>query len=383
MLSFLATPMSAVLAVVSFLVVLSIVVFVHEFGHFIVARWCGVAVRTFSIGFGREIWGFTDRKGTRWRVAWIPLGGYVKFVDDENAASQPSQDSLERMTPEERRGAFQTKAVWQRAAVVFAGPAANFLLAILIYAAVNFTVGVHTIAPRIGEVKAGMPAAAAGFQPGDVITSIDGDPIVGFEDVQRIISGNGDRKLSFGIDRGGQKLMLEVTPKVQEQSDNFGGTFRRGLIGITPSAKPEAIETKKVGFVEAVGLGVRETYMDIAQTLQGIGDILTRRQAADQMGGPILMAQVTAKVAGLGVEPMLRWIAFISANIGFLNLLPIPILDGGHLLFYAIEAVRRRPLSRRMQEIGFQIGIALVLMLMVYVNMNDILRVWRQWTNAG
>jgi regulator of sigma E protease len=383
MLSILAAPMSAVLAVVSFLVVLSVVVFVHEFGHFIVARWCGVAVRTFSIGFGREIWGFTDRKGTRWRVAWIPLGGYVKFVDDENAASQPSQDTLERMTPEERRGAFQTKAVWQRAAVVFAGPAANFLLAILIYAAVNFTVGVHTIAPRIGEVKAGMPAAAAGFQPGDVIVSIDGDAIAGFEDVQRIIAGNGDRKLSFGIDRGGQKLTLEVTPKVQEQSDNFGGTFRRGLIGITPSVKPEAIETKMVGFVEAVGLGVRETYLDIAQTLQGIGDILMRRQAADQMGGPILMAQVTAKVAGLGVEPMLRWIAFISANIGFLNLLPIPILDGGHLLFYAIEAVRRRPLSRRMQEIGFQIGIALVLMLMVYVNMNDILRVWRQWTNAG
>lgn len=307
----------------------------------------------------------------------------MKFVDDENAASQPSQDTLERMTPEERRGAFQTKAVWQRAAVVFAGPAANFLLAIVIYAAVNFTVGVHTIAPRIGEVKAGMPAAAAGFQPGDVIVSIDGDAIAGFEDVQRIIAGNGDRKLSFGIDRGGQKLTLEVTPRVQEQSDNFGGTFRRGLIGITPSVKPEAIETKKVGFVEAVGLGVRETYMDIAQTLQGIGDILTRRQAADQMGGPILMAQVTAKVAGLGVEPMLRWIAFISANIGFLNLLPIPILDGGHLLFYAIEAVRRRPLSWRMQEIGFQIGIALVLMLMVYVNMNDILRVWRQWTNAG
>jgi regulator of sigma E protease len=383
MLSILATPMSAVLAVVSFLVVLSIVVFVHEFGHFIVARWCGVAVRTFSIGFGREIWGFTDRKGTRWRVAWIPLGGYVKFVDDENAASQPSEESLARMTPEERRGAFQTKAIWQRAAVVFAGPAANFLLAIVIYTAVNFWVGVHTIAPRIGEVKPDMPAAAAGFKPGDVITSIDGDPIEGFEDVQRIIAVNGDRKLHFGIDRNGQKLVLEVTPMVKDQSDNFGGTFRRGLIGITPSASPETVETKKVGAIEAVWLGVRETYQDIAQTLKGIGDILTRRQAADQMGGPILMAQVTAKVAGLGVEPMLRWIAFISANIGFLNLLPIPILDGGHLLFYAIEAVRKRPLSRRMQEIGFQIGIALVLMLMVYVNMNDILRVWRQWTGAG
>jgi len=383
MLSILVAPMSAVLAVVSFLVVLSIVVFVHEFGHFLVARWCGVSVRTFSIGFGKEICGFTDRKGTRWRIAWIPLGGYVKFVDDENAASQPSAETLARLTPEERRGAFQAKPIWQRAAVVFAGPAANFLLALVIYTAVNFTVGIHTIAPRIGEVKPGMPAAAAGFQPGDLITSIDGEAIEGFEDVQRIIAGNGNRKLHFGIDRSGEKLTLEVTPQVLEQSDTFGGTFRRGLIGITPSTKPESVDTKQVGLIEALRLGVRETYMDIAQTLQGIGDILTRRQAADQMGGPILMAQVTAKVAGLGAEPMLRWIAFISANIGFLNLLPVPVLDGGHLLFYAIEAVRRRPLSRRMQEIGFQIGIALVLMLMVYVNMNDILRVWRQWTGAG
>lgn len=383
MLSILITATSVALAVVSILVVLSIVVFVHEFGHFLVARWCGVAVRTFSIGFGKEICGFTDRKGTRWRIAWIPLGGYVKFVDDENAASQPSEETLARMTPEERRGAFQMKPIWQRAAVVFAGPAANFLLAIVIYTAVNFWVGVHTIAPRIGEVKPGMPAAAAGFQPGDVIVSIDGEAIEGFEDVQRIIAGNGDRKLQFGLDRNGERVTLDVTPQVQELNDSFGGTFRRGLIGITPSAKPEAVDTRQVGPIEAFRLGVHETYMDIAQTLQGIGDILTRRQAADQMGGPILMAQVTAKVASLGAEPMLRWIAFISANIGFLNLLPIPILDGGHLLFQAIEAVRRRPLSRRMQEIGFQIGIALVLMLMVYVNMNDILRVWRQWTSAG
>jgi regulator of sigma E protease len=383
MVSILGTPSSALLAIVSFLVVLSIVVFVHEFGHFIVARWCGVAVRTFSIGFGKEIFGFTDRKGTRWRVAWIPLGGYVKFVDDENAASAPSEDALTRMTPDERRGAFQTKPIWQRAAVVFAGPAANFLLAILIYTAVNFWVGVHTIAPRIGEVKAEMPAAAAGFKAGDVILSIDGASIGGFEDVQRIIAGNGDRKLHFAIERGGEKLFIDVTPKVQTINDTFGGSFRRGLIGITPSGSPEAIETRKVGAIEAFRLGVRETYVDIAQTLQGIGDILSQRQAADQLGGPILMAQVTAKVAGLGVEPMLRWIAFISANIGFLNLLPVPVLDGGHLLYYAIEAVRRRPLSRRMQDIGFQIGIALVLMLMVYVNMNDILRVWRLWTGTG
>ena len=175
----------------------------------------------------------------------------------------------------------------------------------------------------------------------------------------------------------------QVTPLVREQKDTFGGTFRRGLIGITPSRAPEAMEVKQVGPIEALRLGVRETYTNIAQTLQGIGDIIMRRQTADQMGGPILMAEVTAKVAELGIEPMLLWIAFISANIGFLNLLPIPVLDGGHLLFYAIEAVRRRPLSQRMQEIGFQIGIALVLMLMVYVNLNDLLRVWRRLTGAG
>jgi regulator of sigma E protease len=383
-LSTLATSTSGFFsAAIAFIFVLSIVVFVHEFGHFIVARWCGVKVRTFSIGFGREIWGFNDSKGTRWRLAWIPLGGYVKFLDDENAASQPSPEALARMTPEERTGAFQTKPIWQRAAVVSAGPIANFILAIAIYSGVNMAVGVRTISPKVGEVMAGMPAAAAGFKAGDTITSVDGWAIEGFEDVQRIVSINGERKLRFGVDRNGEKLVLEVTPQVKEQKDAFGGVFRRGLIGITPSRAPEAMEVKRVGPVEALRLGVRETYTNVTQTLQGIGDIIMRRQTADQMGGPILMAEVSAKVAELGIEPMLLWIAFISANIGFLNLLPVPVLDGGHLLFYAIEAVRRRPLSHRIQEIGFQIGIALVLMLMVYVNLNDLLRVWRRLTGAG
>jgi regulator of sigma E protease len=383
-LSNLATSTSGVvLSIVAFLFVLSVVVFVHEFGHFIVARWCGVTVRTFSIGFGKEIFGFTDKKGTRWRFAWIPLGGYVKFLDDENAASQPSPEALAHMSAEERKGAFQTKPLWQRAAVVAAGPMANFLLAIAIYTAINFFVGVRTITPRVGEVMADMPAAAAGIKPGDVITSIDGWTIEGFEDIQRIVSVNGHRSLKFGINRDGNHLTVDVTPLIKEQKDSFGGTFRRGLVGITPSHMPDAVEAKKVGAFEALRLGVRETYTNIAQTLQGIGDIIMRRQNADQMGGPILMAEVTAKVAELGIEPMLLWIAFISANIGFLNLLPIPVLDGGHLLFYAIEAVRRKPLSQRMQEIGFQIGIALVLMLMVYVNLNDLLRVWRRLTGAG
>jgi len=365
-------------AVAAFLLVLSIVVFIHEFGHFLVARWCGVMVKTFSIGFGKEIFGFTDSMGTRWRFAWIPLGGYVKFLDDANAASQPSAESLANMTPTERAGAFQTKPLWQRAAVVAAGPMANFILAIAIYTGINATIGVRTISPRIAEVIADMPAAAAGFEPGDVIKSIDGWKIEGFEDVQRIVSVNGDRKLVFGVDRDGKKLDIEVIPKVEEQEDTFGGTFRRGLIGVKPSMALSSIETKKVGPIEALRLGVRQTYTNIAQTVQGIADMITRRQSADQMGGPILIAEVTARVTELGIVALLSWIAFISANIGFLNLLPIPVLDGGHLLFYAIEAVRRRPLSQRIQEIGFQIGIALVLMLMIYVSMNDLLRVWRR-----
>ena len=378
-----ASTWDTLVVVAWFLLVLSIVVFIHELGHFLVARWCGVTVKTFSIGFGKEIFGFTDSKGTRWRFAWIPLGGYVKFLDDANAASQPSTESLAEMTPAERAGAFQTKPLWRRAAIVAAGPIANFLLAVVIYTALNATIGIRTITPSIGEVIADMPAAAAGVQPGDVIKSIDGWTIEGFEDVQRIVSVNGDRKLMFGIDRDGKMLQIEITPQVQNENDTFGGTFRRGLIGVKPSMAPNAIETKRVGLLEALRLGARQTYTNISQTGQGIGDMITGRQSPDQMGGPILIAQVTGRVAELGAVAMLSWIAFVSANIGFLNLLPIPVLDGGHLLFYAIEAVRRRPLSQRMQEIGFQIGIALVLMLMVYVSFNDILRHLRQWMGEG
>jgi regulator of sigma E protease len=378
-----ASTWDTLVVVAWFLLVLSIVVFIHELGHFLVARWCGVTVKTFSIGFGKEIFGFTDSKGTRWRFAWIPLGGYVKFLDDANAASQPSTESLAEMTPAERAGAFQTKPLWRRAAIVAAGPIANFLLAVAIYTGLNATIGIRTITPSIGEVIADMPAAAAGVQTGDVIKSIDGWTIEGFEDVQRIVSVNGDRKLMFGIDRDGKMLQIEITPQVQDENDTFGGTFRRGLIGVKHSMAPNAIETKRVGLLEALRLGARQTYTNISQTVQGIGDMITGRQSPDQMGGPILIAQVTGRVAELGAVAMLSWIAFVSANIGFLNLLPIPVLDGGHLLFYAIEAVRRRPLSQRMQEIGFQIGIALVLMLMVYVSFNDILRHLRQWMGEG
>ncbi|MBS0233998.1 MAG: RIP metalloprotease RseP [Proteobacteria bacterium] len=363
---------------IMFLLVLTVVVFIHELGHFLVARWCGVTVKAFSIGFGPEIFGFYDKHGTRWRVAWIPLGGYVKFIDDENASSFGGNKRLS-----EREGAFQSKSVAARAAVVGAGPIANFILAAVLYSALNVTVGLHILPPLVDAVVPNSPAAKGGFKPGDMIVAINGNKIDRFEDLQRIVGSSAGEELAFTVDRNGQDIVLKATPSVDEQKDAMGRTFRRGLIGIQRAIAPDKVRTVRVGLPEAIMLGIGETYGNITQTLSGIGDIVTRRQSAEQMGGPIMMAEVTAKVAELGWEPMLRWIAFISANIGFLNLLPIPVLDGGHLMFYAFEAIRRKPASERMQQMGFQVGLALLMMLMIFVNFNDIMNVWRRLTGSG
>lgn len=366
-----------------FLGVLTLVVFIHELGHFLVARWCGVYVKVFSIGFGPEIFHFYDRHGTRWRFAWLPLGGYVKFLDDDNAASKPSPEALRNMTEEDKKNSFHTKPVAQRAAVVAAGPIANFLLAIALYAGINYAVGIKTMPAFVDAVVADSAAAKAGFLPGDKIIEIDGAAISSFEDLQTIVAPNAGREFTFRVDRKGEILNLKATPAVEESRDLLGRTFRRGLIGIKRSVSADQIQTLNVGPVEAVVRGVKETYLNVTQSLSGIGDILSRRQSTEQMGGPLMMAEVTARVAELGMEPLLRWIAFISANVGFLNLLPIPVLDGGHLLFYSIEAVRRKPLGERFQQIGFQIGLAMILMLMIFVNFNDLLSIWRRFTGAG
>ena len=368
---------------IMFLLVLTLVVFIHELGHFLVARWCGVAVKAFSIGFGPEIYGFYDRHGTRWRFAWIPLGGYVKFIDDDNPTSQRASRGEKPLTADERAGAFQSKSVGVRAAVVVAGPVANFLLAIVLYAGLNAVVGVRILPAYVDAVVANSPAARAGFMPGDKIVAIGNNKIEKFDDLQRIVGSNAGQELTFTVERAGQTLALKATPNVDEQKDALGRTFRRGLIGIQRSISPDKVSTKVVSIPEAIVLGVTETYGNITQALSGIGDIITRKQSADQMGGPIMMAEVTAKVAELGIDPMLRWIAFISANIGFLNLLPIPILDGGHLMFYAYEAVRGKPAGERLQQMGFQVGLALLMMLMVFVNFNDIMNVWRRLTGTG
>ena len=367
----------------SFLFVLTVVVFVHELGHFLVARWCGVKVSAFSIGFGREIFGFFDRHGTRWRFAWIPLGGYVKFMDDENAASVGSAEKLRDMSAEERAGAFHAKPLWQRAAVVAAGPIANFLLAIVIFALMFSLIGVRSTAPRVDEVVPNSPAAAAGFMPGDVILEVAGTPVDSFTEVLRTVSASPGRELAIKVDRRGEVLTLNVTPERQEVQDSLGGTIVRGIIGIRRVTTPETLEQRRAGPIEAVALGVRETKFIITSTLSYIGDVIIGRQSADQLGGPIRIAEVSGQVAKIGPEALLNLIAVISVSIGLINLFPVPLLDGGHLLFYAIEGLRRKPLSEKTQEIGFRIGLALVLMLMVFATWNDRLIVWRWLTGNG
>jgi regulator of sigma E protease len=371
-----------ILKPLAFLFVLTVVIFVHELGHFLVARWCGVRVKTFSIGFGKEIFGFNDRYNTRWRLAWIPLGGYVKFLDDENGASVPSREALQRMSAAEREGAFQTKPLASRAAIVAAGPIANFLLAILVFALTFTFVGVNVTAPRVDELVADGAAARAGFKAGDVIVSIDGQKIEAFSDMQRVVSASADNELTFGVDRSGTLLTLKATPERREISDRFGNKLKVGVIGIKRNATQQEWQFKQYGPVEAVGLAVKESYYIVSRTLGYLYDVVTRRESGDQLGGPLRIADISGQVASLGFLALINLTAVLSVSIGLINLFPIPLLDGGHLMFYAIEAIRGRPLSERAQEVGFRIGLAIVLLLLVYTTYQDRLIPLR-WMGIG
>lgn len=359
--------------IVPFLFVLTIVVFFHELGHFLVARWCGVTVKAFSIGFGKEIFGFNDKKGTRWKFCWIPLGGYVKFLGDENAASVPDQESLTQMSEEEKAGAFQNKPLLSRAAVVAAGPIANFILAIVIFAFMFTFVGQRITTAKVDVVVEDSVAAKAGFLPGDIVRAINDQKIESFSDMQRIVSVSADIELTFQVDRAGQNVILKATPKRHEMKDPFGNKVRVGLLGVRRQAgKPQDWVYKTYDPLSAVHKGVSETYFVISHTLKYIGGIFTGRESADQLGGPIRIAQVSGEVAKSGILALINLAAILSISIGLLNLFPVPMLDGGHLLFYAVEAVRGRPLSDKAQEIGFRIGLAMVLMLMVFATWNDV-----------
>jgi regulator of sigma E protease len=449
--------------------VLFVVVFIHELGHFLVARWCGVDVSAFSIGFGREIAGFTDKHGTRWKLGWIPLGGYVKFMDDENGASVPSRDKVQNMSEAQRKGAFQLKPLWARVAVVSAGPMANFLSAIIMFAAVAYTVGTIVV-PALIKVKPLNPAIVGGMKSGDQIAKVDGQPvadfkavlaeiekapgreialdivrngapitvkvtpepqvvsdgkggtrtvgalgidagpdkakspvevtvrpnyaavlaglktddlvkrvdgevIADFQQLSTIIAKSAGKELTFDLVRTGAEVAVKVKPETQRVPDGFGGFETRGIVGIEPGADRTKLPVNYPSVAGALVAGVEQTWLVVTSTLSYVADVIRGKQAADKIGGLPTIIDVSNQMAKYGVAPLIQLIGLISVSIGLINLFPIPLLDGGHLMYYAAEAVRGRPLSDQTQEFGFRIGLTIVMMLMVFALWNDRLRI--------
>ena len=354
--------------VVPFLIILTVVVFVHELGHYAVARWTGVRVEVFSIGFGPEIAGWNDTRGTRWKISWVPLGGYVKFFGDANAASTARADTGE-MIASERAVSFHHKRLDQRTAIVSAGPIANLVFAVVVYAVLFSTFGQPYAPPVVHGVVAGSAAEEAGFEPGDRIVDIDGASVRRFQEVQQIVRLSPERALSIVVLRKGERLFLRVTPRRTEFTDNFGRRHQVGMLGVS---RDGGVEVVRHNPLNAAVLATRETGRVISLTLGYVGQVIIGARSGEEIGGPIGIARISGEVFQISAAAVLSFVAVLSISLGLINLFPIPLLDGGHLLFYAIEAVRGRPLGERSQEYGFRIGLALVLSLMVYATWNDL-----------
>jgi regulator of sigma E protease len=390
-------PLGAVLLyVLPFVVVIGAVVTIHELGHFLAARALGTAVERFSIGFGRPIFHRTDKAGVEWRVGWLPIGGYVKFAGDENAASVPDQEGLAEL----RRGIiaregpqaigryFHFKPLWQRAIIVAAGPIANFLLAIVIFATVLMTLGEPVAPARVDGVRAGSPAERAGLHAGDVVVRADGKRIDSFGDLQMIVLLHSGTPMEIVVRRQGREVRLTATPERGPVVDQLGHVQHLGTLGVEYERRPSDVQIRRYTPVEAVGAGVARTWERISTTVEYVGRLVTGRETAEQLSGPLGMAQLSGDIAKKTAEvspnlptllanwaiTMLELVANISVGIGFLNLLPVPVLDGGHLLFYAVEAVARRPLAAKVQAAGYRVGLALVLGLMLFATWNDLQR---------
>jgi regulator of sigma E protease len=363
--------------ILSFLLVIGPLIFVHELGHYFVGRWFGIKAEAFSIGFGREIAGWTDRRGTRWKLAWLPLGGYVKFAGDMNAAGQPSPEWL-ALPPEERARTFQAKPVWQRFLVVLAGPMTNFLAAILILTGFNYMLGVPQTPPVIGAFTKSSPASAAGLQVGDRIVRLDGKNIDRFEDVPLIVALKVGGPIAVEAERAGRRFRVDVNPRIVVSKDRFGNEERRPMLGIGAG---EQVLTPTSPF-GAVAASVQQCWSVVASTVKGLGQIVTGRRSVKEMGGPLKIAKFSGEQASMGLLAFLWFLAVISINLGFINLLPIPMLDGGHLFFYGIEAVRRKPLRPEAQEWAFRTGLAALLGLMILVTFND-LASFGLWSKLG
>ena len=356
-----------VLIVLSFLAVIGPLVFLHELGHYLAGRAFGVHAEAFSIGFGREVFGWTDRRGTRWKVGWMPMGGYVKFAGDMNPASQPTDEWL-ALPPEERARTFQAKPVWQRFIIVAAGPIANFLVAIAIFAGFLIAYGDFRTPPVIAGMTETSAAARAGLRTGDRILSVAGRGIDSFEDISALVVLRPGEPLALRYQREGREGQATITPAAVEESDRFGNHFRKGMIGIM-SGPPKLVP---VGLGEALPLAAAKTWGMVRATVDTLGQVITGRRSVKELGGPLKIAQISGQQATLGLANVVYLMALISINLGFINLLPIPMLDGGHLFFYLVEMVRRRPVAPAAQEWAFRSGLALLLGFMLFVTVNDL-----------
>jgi regulator of sigma E protease len=367
---------------VPFIFVLSLVVFFHELGHFLVGRACGIKVDAFSMGFGPELAHFTDRWGTRWRLAALPLGGYVKFHGDSNGASATDFESVNAMAPDERALTFAAQPVWKRAVTVVAGPVANFVLALVIFTGMFYAQGRDVLAPRVDKVVEGGRAAIAGFQNGDMVVAIDGKKIQSFGEMQRVVTASGDVTLKFTVRRDGRELELTATPERREIKTPFGPE-RVGVLGVSSSGAVENWRKQNFTLIGAAQEAGKETWYVISRTGSYLGGLAVGRESPQQLSGPIRIAEVSGEVAKSGMWPLINLAAILSISIGLLNLLPVPLLDGGHLLYFAAEALRGRALTERAQELGFRFGMAFVAGLMLIATYNDIERLTRQWLNLG
>lgn len=362
-----SSPVAAVFYLLSFVVALSIIVFVHEFGHFIVGRWCGANVEVFSLGFGRELFGFTDRKGTRWKFCLWPLGGYVRFEGDANAASKPDFEQAKAPSPT----SFHGRPLLQRAAIVFAGPLANFILAIAIFWGAFALIGEPYFEPVVDEVRAGSAAEKAGIKAGDRVISVGGEDMTSFEDIRRAVWLHAGEELDVVLQRAGQDIALKVIPDTVEEPDSFGGTMKLGVLGVVNTVQAGEPLSRTYSPVAALSRSVEQTKYVVVTTFRFLGKIVLGDQSIKQIGGPGSIAKGAGDAAKGGVLAFALFLGLLSVSIGLINLFPVPMLDGGHLAFYAIEAVRGKPLGPDAQEWGFRIGLSFVAVLMLVGLFND------------
>jgi regulator of sigma E protease len=362
--------------ILPFIVVMNGIVFFHELGHYLVGRWCGVKIEAFSLGFGPELWARVDKAGTRWRLALFPIGGYVKFLGDANAASGQDEAALAQVDPVDRSRTLAAQALWKRAAIVAAGPAANFILAMVLFTGLFIAFGQSIHNARVGFVEPDSPAAAAGFKTGDLVTAIDGEPIKSFQDLQQTVVLNTGLDLAFTVDRDGQSLTLHAAPQLMMVDQGKLGKRRIGHLGLGSTRDPKDVMYERCNPVQCVGWAGGQVAFITRATLSYISGLFAGRESVDQMSGMVGMTQITGAVAQVSLWELFNLAALFSVSVGLMNLFPVPLLDGGHLMFYLIEAVMRRPVSERIQQYGMRVGIALVGSLMIFTTAHDILRLF-------